>query len=79
MSHGIQDTWNLLEPPSESISLVTGGVVLLGNTYGEDSFGGQELAIGIASFTTHYPLEPSCLNTHTHGHCQLCQCRSKFQ
>ncbi len=44
---------------------MTGGVVLPGNTYGEDSFEGQELAIGIASFTTHHPLEPSCLNTHT--------------
>jgi hypothetical protein len=69
-SHGIQATWNLLEPPSESISLVTGGVVLLGNTYGEDSFGGQELVIGVTSFTKHYPLEPSSLNTHTHTYLQ---------
>ncbi len=45
---------------------MTGGVVLPGNTYWEDSFRGQELAIGIASFTKHYPLELSCLNTHTH-------------
>ncbi len=50
---------------------MTRGVVLLGNTYEEDSFGGQELTIGIASFTTHYPLEPSCLNTHTHTHTLL--------
>jgi hypothetical protein len=67
MSHGVQATWNPLEPPSGSISLVTGGVVLPGNTYGEDSAGGKGVAIVIASLT-HYPLEPSCLNTHTHTH-----------
>jgi hypothetical protein len=44
---------------------MTGGVVLPGNTYGEDSFRGIDVAIVIASLT-HYPLEPSCLNTHTH-------------
>jgi hypothetical protein len=51
--------------PLLSISLVTGGVVLPGNTYGEDSAEGKDVAIVIASLT-HYPLEPSCLNTHTH-------------
>jgi hypothetical protein len=66
MSHRIQATWNPLEPLSESISLVTGGAVLLGNTHGEDSFGRKDVAIVIASLTQHYPLEPSCLNTHTH-------------
>jgi hypothetical protein len=64
-SHRIQATWNLLEPPSESISLVIGGVVLPGNTYGEDSARGKDVAIVIATLT-HYPLEPSCINTHTH-------------
>jgi hypothetical protein len=59
MSHGIQATWNSLEPPSESISLVTEGVVLPGNTYREDSFKGKDVAI--------VSLEPSCLNTHTHS------------
>jgi hypothetical protein len=66
MSQGIQATWNLSEPPSESIFLITGGVVLQGNTYGEDSFRGKDVAIVIASLTQHYRLEPSCLNTHTH-------------
>jgi hypothetical protein len=65
MSHRILAMWNPLEPPSESISLVTGGVVLTGNTYGEDFFGEKDVAIVIASLTQHYPLEPSCLNTHT--------------
>ncbi len=48
-SHGIQAMWNQLELHSESISLVTGGVVLPGDTYGEDSFGGKDVAIVIAS------------------------------
>ena len=39
-SHGVRTTWNSLEPPSAS-SKETGGVVLLGNTYGEDFPGGK--------------------------------------
>jgi hypothetical protein len=37
------------------MSLVTGGVVLPGNTYGENSVGGKDVAIVITSLT-HYPL-----------------------
>jgi hypothetical protein len=43
----------LLELPSESISLVTGGVVLPGNTHGEDSARGKDVVIVIASLTLH--------------------------
>jgi len=36
----VQATWNLLEPPSESSpGSPGGGVVLLGDTYGEDDMG----------------------------------------
>ncbi len=44
---------------------MTGGVVLPGNTYRKDSSWGKDVAIVITSLTQHYPLEPSCLNTHT--------------
>jgi hypothetical protein len=37
----VQATWNLLEPPSESSPGESGGVVLLGDTYGEDDAGGK--------------------------------------
>jgi len=37
----------------------TGGVVLLGNTYGEDFPGGKRY--------TRLPLEPEAQNTHTTG------------
>jgi hypothetical protein len=63
----MRDPEAMLEPHSDSISLVTGGVVLLGNTYEEDSARGRDVAIFIASLTQHYPLELSCL-THTHTH-----------
>jgi hypothetical protein len=43
--------WNPLEPHSESISLVTGGVVILGDTYGEDYFRRKDVAIIITSLT----------------------------
>ena len=45
---GVQATWSLLEPPSESSPGSPGGVVLLGETYGEDSPGGKEVVIHIA-------------------------------
>jgi hypothetical protein len=45
-SHGVQTTWNPLEPPSK-LPRETGGVVLLGNTMGRTFLGG-EVAIGIA-------------------------------
>ncbi len=55
-----------------TLVLVTGGVVLPCNTYGEDFAGGRDIAIVIASLTQHYPLEPSCLNTHTHSRRNQC-------
>jgi hypothetical protein len=56
--------WISLEPHSESISLVTRGVVLPGNTYGEDSIEGKDVAIVVTSLT-HYPLG-TMLPQHTH-------------
>ena len=35
----ILSRWNLLEPPSENSAGESGGVVLLGDTYGEDNTG----------------------------------------
>jgi hypothetical protein len=57
-SHRVQAMWNLPKDPSlKAIShpRESGGVVLPGNTYGEDVIGGLELALDSACFTTLSP------------------------